>query len=315
MKTRILSIACYFGLAPQLWLVAAKGKKDHLLHHHIQQAFALSLLALFCFLLFLIVQVLEYIVGLNFPNGDGNIYRDADMLSLLPCLAWWVLLVAGIRRAAGGSNSPLPLVTRLVASKTARLGSIVWGFIFQLVCIMVVILPFRMGYITRPQDGPASVYMLYPQERFEPLPYTSLGTFTVPRWIFTLGFYPISEVATARWGDGSVAVKPLTRENLNEAFRYGRLVMVASHGGYNLGTIPLSGNPEDYFSPADVTPGGVGSNLQVVYLAGCYIGALENDWKNTLSPARVITFNRISWESEHVFWLWFIGPRFVLELR
>ncbi len=315
MKTRLLSIACYFGLAPQLWLLVPREKKDSLLDHHIRQALGLSLLGVFCFLLFLSMQILEYVAGLNFPDIDENLYRGVAALSLLPFLVWGIWLVVGIWRAAGGSNLSLPLVTRLGTGKATKLLSIIWSFIFQLLCILLIILAFRMGYVTRPQAGPASVYMLYPQERFEPLPYTSLGTFMVPRWVFTLGFYPISEVATARWGDGSVAVKPLTRENLNEAFRYGRLVMVASHGGMNLGTIPLSNNPEDYFSPADVAPGRVGSNLQLVYLAGCYIGTLENDWKQALSPARVVTFNRISWESEHVFWLWFIGPRFTLELQ
>ncbi len=315
MKTRILSIACYFGLALQIWLVTSKEKKDPLLQYHIHQAFALSLLGLFCFLFVLIVQVLEYAIGLSFPNTNENPYRAADMLSLLPSLAWWVFLGVGIWRAVAGSDAPLPLVARLIGNKIARLGSLVWGFVFQLLCIMIVILPFRMNYITRLQEGPASVYMLYPEERFEPFPYTRLGTFTVPRWVFTLGFYPISEVATARWGDGSVAVKPLSRENLKEAFRYGRLVMVASHGGYHFGTIPLSSDPEDYFSPADVAPDAVNSNLQLVYLAGCYIGALENDWEKALSPSRVIAFDRISWESEHVFWLWFIGPGFALELK
>lgn len=315
MKTRLLSIAGYLGLAPELWLVTSKENKDPLLHHHIQQAFSLSLLGLFCFLLILIVQVLEYEIGSAFPLTDQNPYRAADVLSLLPSLACWLLLGVGLWRAAVGSASPLPVVARLSANRMTRLGSIIWGFLFQLICILLLILPLRMNYITRPQDRPASVYMLYPQERFQPFPYTSLGTFTVPRWVFTLGFYPIAEIATARWGDGSVAVEPLTRANLNEAFQYGRLVVVASHGGYPFGTIPLSRDPEDHYSPADVALGGVSSNLQLVYLAGCYIGALENDWENALAPARVITFNRISWESEHVYWLWFIGPGLASELK
>ncbi len=314
MKTRLLSVACYLGLAPQLYLFTSNEKRGPLLGYHIQQALALSWLGLLCCLFVLLVHVLEYVVGMKFP-GDENIYQGIAVLSLLPCLAWCVLLGAGIWRAGAGSDAPLPLVSRLTARTGVKPGWVVWGLIFQGVCILLMILPFRMNYITRPQEGPASVYMLYPQERLQPLPYTSLGTFTVPRWIFTLGFYPISEVATARWGDGSVSVEPLTRENLNEAFRYGRLVMVASHGGSTLGTIPLPGDPKGYFSPEDILPGGVGPDLQVVYLAGCYIGALEKDWENTLSPARVITFDRISWESEHVFWLWFIGPGSALGLR
>jgi hypothetical protein len=91
--------------------------------------------------------------------------------------------------------------------------------------------------------------------------------------------------------------------------------MIASHGGYYAGTLPLSWDPEDYYSPADITPGGVGDNLQLVYLAGCYVGALGTNWENALSPAGVITFNRISWESEHVFWLWFVGPGLASELK
>lgn len=311
MKTRLLGFACYLGIAPQLWLVDARSNRDKGLHHHVHQSLALGLLAFFAGILFLSVQVLEYIVGSNFPGSDPNLYRTVDMLSLLPCPGWCVLLVIGSARALRGNRAPLPLTARLSAHKITRWWAVVWGFVFQIACILAILLPFRMGSTIRPHAGPSSAYLLYPEEIFTPVPYTDFGTFTVPRWVFALGFYPISEVATARWGEGSVAVKPLTRANLNEAFQYGRLVVVASHGTPD--GIPLPDG--DYFSPEDVAPGGVNSDLQLVYLAGCNIGARRNDWEQALSPARVIAFNRISWESEHVFWLWFVGPGLVAELR
>jgi hypothetical protein len=313
MKTRLLSLACYLGLAPQLWLVDARDNQDDLLRHHIYQSLTLGLLALFGFVFFLTVQVLEYVISFNFPDNDPNLYRIADVLSLLPCPTWWILLGIGITRAMRGSRSPLPLTTRLTAHKITRWGSVVWGFVFQIVCILAIVLPFRMGSTTRLHTGPSAAYLLYPDETFYPIPYTDFGKFTVPRWVFSLGFYPISEVATAQWGPDSVAVKPLTRANLNEALQYGRLVVVASHG--TPAGIPLSHYPEEYFAPEDVVPGGVSSNLELVYLAGCNIGARGNAWEQALSPARVITFNRISWESEHVFWLWFVGPGLAAELR
>jgi hypothetical protein len=82
------------------------------------------------------------------------------------------------------------------------------------------------------------------------------------------------------------------------------------------GIIPLSSYPVDFFWPSDVTQGGgVGSDLQSVYIAGCYIGAMRDDWEKVLAPAKVIMYNRLSYVSEHVFWLLFNGPRAVMELK
>ncbi len=144
---------------------------------------------------------------------------------------------------------------------------------------------------------------------------TSTGE-RVPAEIFPLGFYPIAEVSTRRWGSTSVAVEPLTRSSLLRALKNGRMVFIASHGGTYPGAISLSPDPGDSFLPGDIqSGGGVGPKLQFVYIAGCYAGTMEPAWRQSLAPAQVILFNRISLVLEHVNWLWFIGPRVVSGLE
>jgi hypothetical protein len=88
------------------------------------------------------------------------------------------------------------------------------------------------------------------------------------------------------------------------------------NGGRKEGAIFLSDNPNDDYSPEDVKQGGgVGPNLQFVYITGCNAGSLENQWTQSLAPAKVLLFNRISWIPEHMYWLWFEGPKAVSELK
>jgi hypothetical protein len=193
---------------------------------------------------------------------------------------------------------------------------LVGGIIFQLTTIFAIFIPLRASYLAHPHDGPASVYMLYQNINYPPFQYTDFGTFIVPKWIFATGFYPISEIANTRWGNQSIAVIPLTRENMDEALRNGRLVFLASHGGPRPGTIQLSDNPDDFYSPEEIKQiSGTSSNLQVLYIAACYGGAAEAKWKQYIGNSELISFNRISRVNEHIYWLWFKGPKVVSELK
>jgi hypothetical protein len=158
--------------------------------------------------------------------------------------------------------------------------------------------------------------MLYEDINYYPIPTIGTVTYGVPAWFFPIGFYPIAETSAARWGDDSITVEPLTRENLTDAFQNGKLVFVASHGGKDEGTISLPDAPNDNYGPADITQGGgAGPQLQFVYIASCYAGNLKNKWIQSLAPAKLILFERVSWIPEHVYWLWFKGPKIVSELK
>jgi hypothetical protein len=78
----------------------------------------------------------------------------------------------------------------------------------------------------------------------------------------------------------------------------------------------LSITPHENYFPGDVQKdGGIGSNLQFVYLAGCNAGSMDSMWRKSLAPAKIQLFNQISWEVEHIYWLWFEGPKVVASLK
>lgn len=154
-------------------------------------------------------------------------------------------------------------------------------------------------YLAREDTATADVYMLYDDMGY------------IPRWVFTLGLYPVSRAATARWGIGRVAVVALTESTLEQALQNGRLIYIASHGAD--GYIMLTG--ELPYWPQDMAQMAIGPDLQYVYMAGCDTGFLHTAWEKAFAPAYVKTFNRLSSMSEHILWLLFEGPSVVSVLE
>jgi hypothetical protein len=84
--------------------------------------------------------------------------------------------------------------------------------------LLIVAAAVHASSLTRDDDEPAPVYMLYDDMGF------------VPRWVWSLGFYRVSSEATARWGRGSVVVAPLDEHHLRLALHHGRFIFLACHG-------------------------------------------------------------------------------------
>jgi hypothetical protein len=316
MKLRLLKALCYLGFAPELWLVESRRNNTHPLQQHIQNGLALILL-LTCLLLFCsAVQLIQIVILMNSPVVNIAAIELMDVLSFGPLFVWAVLSIIGQWRAFHKSTLPIPLVSRLATNKAMLPWAICSGFILQFLFISIAGISLRANYLARPHSGSSSVYMLYENMNYYPIPNLGTVIYGVPEWFFPIGFYPIAETSAARWGDGSITVEPLTRGNLTDAFQNGRFVFVASHGGNEEGTISLPDNPNDDYSPADIKQGGgAGPNLQFVYIASCNAGNLENQWIASLAPAKVLLYGRVSWIPEHVYWLWFKGPKVVSELK
>ena len=316
MKIRILRSLCYLGFAPELWLVESRRDGYHPLQPHIQNGLVLALLLALLLVFCSVLQTLQTVILMNSPVVNIAAIDLLDVFSFGPLLVWSVFAITGLLRSFHKATFQIPLVSRFAANKAILPCGICAGFFLQFVFVIIIGISLRANYLARPHSGPSSVYMLYENINYYPIPSIGTVTYGVPAWFFPIGFYPIAETSAARWGDKSITVAALTRESLQDAFQNGRLVFVASHGGHEEGTISLSNNPNDNYSPEDITQGGgAGPNLQFVYIASCNAGNFEKQWLQSLTPAKVLLYGRVSWIPEHIYWLWFKGPKVVSALK
>lgn len=304
-----INILCYLGLAPEIWLLKTKNTQIDV-NRHIENGLLLNLLFLFSVFLLVFIQILEYFLFYekSLTELDNAIVNFLDTISFAQFLVWAGISFIGLVLALLNLSFSFPFTEKLFRSKPLKVFTLAVLIAAQVTTLITVGITLRANHLVRSHLQTASVYMLYQNALV-----IGNQVYAVPEWFFSLGFYPIAEVSTARWGDASAAVEPLSRENLQKALQNGRMVFIASHGGYPAGAISLSPISPDYFSPMDVK--GVGTNLQFVYVAGCDAGDLKTEWEKSFSPAQVVTFDRISWIQEHVYWLWFIGPDVVSGLR
>jgi len=301
MKQRLACLGFYFGTAPFVRL--RRKPAAPLAAHHLGQS-----LALFAVLLCVVLaSIALYAIGtallLNFPELYESYPLDYISAIAQICLfAVWVLAwLLCLVLAGAGSARPVPLLDRIARRGWLISLSAVWTALLVALVLTVAILAFYATSITAEGDRPGQVYMIYDDMGF------------VPRWVFALGFMRISLAANERWGDESTVVALLSRTALRRAFAEGRLVFVACHGAEGFVYTPRDSN--QWLDPSEVRPMEKGADLQEVYLAGCDLGARAKEWETALSPAQVMTFDRLSATAEHVGWLWLTGPERIAALE
>jgi hypothetical protein len=101
----------------------------------------------------------------------------------------------------------------------------------------------------------------------------------------------------------------------SDAVRNGKFVFVASHGGRDAGSFSYAFDPYGGMLPSNLQPGDAGSQLRYVYFAACYAGYLESEWKQSLAPAEVQTYDRISYVEEHFMWVWLRGAKVIQQMQ
>lgn len=330
-KKRFLAVAFYLGLAPLLRPFGIR-RDDPFVQHHAAQALATILVLLvilvggFAYgllMTFAIRYHREVYESIPAPEGWSGPERDVIPLGM-GLLAWLAVWGGGLILAVSSSIRALPLFGRLALRprlvRVAWVGNVLLGAGVFLTTGMAL----HASFLTRQDDEPAPVYLLY----------DDMGS--VPRWVFNLGIYRTSRAATARWGPGSVVVAPLDEHHLRLALRHGRFVFLACHGqdGYILtpslwisppplsapGLAPsgpclfvASREAVDSEEPWTVLP--AGESLQLVYSSACDCGVKADQWEDGLAPAEVKTFNRLSTVAEHFAWLWDAGPARVWAMK
>ncbi len=296
-KRRWLTIPSYFGLAPFLLPIVAR-RDDSLAKHHIRQA-----LALFFVLWTLLVVYAAYVGCVSWMLAHRReVYQSIPLFTCnvafcLSALIWVIGWLVGLLLAIVGSDHAIPVVSRLASRRLPVRLSVAATLLAWVATVCIVPMAIYSVSLTRNDEEPAQVYMLYDDIAW------------VPRWVFTLGFYRISLAAQEHWGAGHVVVAPLSRESLNRAIHHGRFVFVGSHGGGLRGiALPFGGGEGSIYTPSDAQRAGPGRGLQFIYFTACDGGRANYLWESALYPAEVVTFNRLSAVIEHAYWPWFEGP-------
>ncbi len=261
-------------------------------------------MGLFSMLLFILmafvlaVLALSYVM-LQYRSFYDLIHPEPHTLNITRklILCWVVFWGFAAILALRGSVSEMPLVAFL--SKRRRLIPITAAAWIVVYTTLLALLPLSLhaASLTRQDEAPGTVYLLYEDiDRF-------------PRWLFTLGFYRISLAATERWGHGQVVALRLTQDSLKRALREGRFVFIGSHG-MKEGLLLKSG----FVLPKDIRKWGVNPKLRFVYLTSCDSGTQKEAWEAAFAPAKVVTYGRLTALLEHIWWLWFKGPDIIRSL-
>src|SRR5260370_16614497 len=129
---RRMAAACYFGLAPLLWLLR-RNRDDVYFCHHRNQALATLLLLFLLLLVWPINLLLETYFVRHYPGRPPNV-----MIVFLPALGVWSLVfLLGMGMALAGSVRPMPLIARLARRRCLMrltlVGTTVLLFLFAVV--------------------------------------------------------------------------------------------------------------------------------------------------------------------------------------
>jgi uncharacterized membrane protein len=319
-----LAVTFYLGLAPLLRPCGFRRDEPFVRHHASQALMILLLLLAILAGIFVGWGVLSYVIVYRrdlyerLPGIEGWSAPARDSLLVgIVLLAWFLAWLGGLVLALCGSVRPIPLIARLARRPRLLWLARVGNALAWLGILLTTAAALHASSLTREDDEPAAVYLLY----------DDMGV--VPRWVFNLGCYRVSRAATARWGPGCVVVAPLDEHHLRLALRHGRMVILACHGVKGdivtprLRIVPcLFAGPGNEETPArlymtsDETPNGVPhwavlevrASLRFVYNSACDGGCKAALWERALAPAEVRTFDRLSTVAEHVVWLWFSAP-------
>lgn len=323
--SRWCAVACYAGLAPIFRL--APGRNDSFVKHHAAQAAvcwllldALILLSLICQAVLSAMIVYARDMYERLPTVRGLAPPQRDSIPVIAALLLWLTAVCiAALLAALGRRRPFPLVGRLV--RRAKLLRLAWiaNSLSLLFIVVIVAAAVDASRLTRDDNRPAVVYVLY----------DDLGG--VPRWAMNLGFYRVSAAAAERWGANCVVVGRLDHSHLRNALEHGQIIFLACHGADGkiladdflvepaAGASHLLDDGPQRGVLATTFRGNAGSsdlllpgqNLRFVYNAACDGGRKRGAWQRSLYPAEVKTFDRLSLVVEHFDWAWFTAPRLI----
>ena len=324
-KNRVLSVACYFGLAPFLWFSGVIYQRNRLVNHHLMYSLAFSFTVLCALVFDLVTDCIQYWMTITLWNPTMAEF-DASVIPMgLICEVmifgltvmisiWGYAWLVGLVGAWRGRTPHFPIISSVASSYQAVKLGMYFSVFVEIVLVLSIGLGVRSVQIANSLPEKGDVYILYTQGGYIPIDGLS-ESYTPPRWAVTMAFYPLIQAGLEKYGDQGVAVLPLSEAAFNEAVHNGRFIFVASHGGYSSGAFTISNQPYKEYLPTDVVPDQVGEGLQYVYFAGCWTGDLESEWRQVLGLDDATMFNRLSFVDEHMRWVWFKSPGVISGLN
>lgn len=289
---RLRAVAAYAGLAPFVPPSANAYVEGHRRH---------ALVLMLCFVGVVLLYALGFALVTVAIMLSRSLYSDyhieSHVLNALRkvFLVWGVFWLFAMGTALLGREAYLPLVWRL-AQRAALLRRTAWLWrgLYTLALLLALFIAYA-GTKVREDATPGKVYLLYEDAK------------VMPRWLFTLGNFPLARAAEDRFGPGQAVMLRLTREHLLRALREGTFIFLGSHG-MTQGILM----PDGFFELHDVPDNGVNATLQYVYMSGCDQGS---GWREAFAPAEVITYDRLTTVAEHIWWMWFDGPGVIRGLK
>lgn len=325
-KFRVLSVLSYFGFAPFLWFSGVSYQKTNVLKHHVEYSLGFSLVALIPIIFYEIEYLLVQFINIYVRRPSHIEYATLmqyisplitviDFVVILLVAYFGILWGASFLAAWRGQTTQNLVVSKLISNPFVQVVAAYWFLLIDILVIAVIFMSTRSVQLTNlsPSED-AKIYVLYTIGGYIPVEGL-FETYTPPRWVATLGFYPLVAAGIDKYGEDGVAVLPLTEENFDQAIGKGKFIFIASHGGSEPGSFSLSILPHIQYLPSDISPSHVGNDLQFVYFAGCYTGNLEPEWKQVLDVENLIMFDRISYVDEHMLWVWFKSPAVIKSLQ
>ncbi|HOV32641.1 MAG TPA: hypothetical protein PLX23_04685 [Candidatus Hydrogenedens sp.] len=288
----LILIVSYFGLAPFIWLFQKRIKEDFI-KFHIKQSLVLWFWLILIMLILSVCVFLLTLVVVRFPDFYQNWEVELWFLSISRklFLCWLVFLLFGFGCATLKSAKPLPFVSFWIKHKALFFISKFVDTVFLLFVLFLFVINIYSCILIYPQTEAPKVYVLY-----DNLDY-------LPQWIFNIGFFPIIKTGSEVYGKGNVALRVVGKESLSESLKNAEIVLIASHGTEE-GILSREG----FIKPKDVQEMEVNRNLKFVYLSGCKGGEQKEIWSKVFSPAKVLTYKRMTATFEHAWWFWRYGP-------
>ena len=290
---RMFCAFLYMGVAPVAFLLKYHHKSDFT-SHHTRHALSSSFIMHAALLVFVVIRILHIILRIH----REDIYlasRVGSVELILFIITFSILLILtslSVFYAVRGKSAKVPILSRV--SKRAWVPALMVSIFAASLAFVLLItsLSCHSVSITPEANNEAVVYMLYDDAGF------------FPRWIFTLGFLPITRRASETLGPGGVCVCKLTREAFKQAFSSGKFIFLATHGA-GPGRIYADRMTYGAIFASEASDG---NRPHFIYLTACGLGKDDDSWNRAFPETEVVSFDRWSATVEHIWWLYSEGP-------